>query len=68
MGSYKISLKRSVNKDLRKIEKSEISKIVSAVESLGEMPFPANSRKLVGSRMTYRLRAGDYWVIYMVDE
>jgi len=66
MGSYKISLKKSVEKDLRRIDRKEVSKILSEVENLQDDPFPPGSRKLVGSDNTYRIRIGDYRAVYMV--
>lgn len=66
MGLYKISLKKSVDKDLRKIDKKEIPKVLQVIESLEQDPFPIGSRKLVGSNYTYRVRVGDYRVVYFV--
>lgn len=67
MGSYKVTFKRSVEKDLRGIDKSQIPKIISAIEKLEVDPFPSASRQLVGSNKTYRLRIGDYRAVYIVD-
>lgn len=68
MASYKISFKRSVEKDLRKIDKKEVKRILSSVEVLREMPIPPNSRKLVGATSTFRMRVGDYRVVYILNE
>ena len=68
MGSYKVSVKESVQKDLRKIDKRYVPKILAEVEALAGKPRPANSRKLVGSQRSYRLRVGDYRIIYFVDD
>lgn len=38
--------------------------IVAAIETLESDPRPAGSKKLVGSDHTYRLRVGDYRVVY----
>lgn len=67
MGSFKIELKNSTEHDLKKINKQYISKIIEAIESLVENPFPVQSKKLKGSESSYRLRVGDYRVIYQVD-
>jgi mRNA interferase RelE/StbE len=67
MASYKISLKKSVDKDLRKIDKSRLSQIISAIQKLSEDSTPPGSRKLVGSTRTYRIRVGDYRILYFVD-
>ena len=67
MASFKISLKNSAEKDLRRIDKSQIARIVTAIQELSTDPFPPASRKLVGSERTYRLRVGDYRVVYLVS-
>ncbi len=66
MASYRIEWKSSAQKELRKLPSDIISKIVAEVESLGETPFPPGYRKLVGSEQTWRIRIGNYRVIYNV--
>ena len=68
MASYKITFKNSVEKDLRRVDKTQLKKILSVVQELSSNPFPTNSRKLVGSEMTYRVRIGDYRAVYTVDK
>ena len=41
-------------------------KILRAVEHLPSNPLPAGVRKLVGAQHTYRLREGDYRIIYTI--
>ena len=67
MGLFKIDLKGSSEHDLRNIDRQYISRIFSAIESLAENPFPIQSRKMKGSESSYRLRMGDYRIIYQVD-
>ena len=67
MGSYKIEPKHSLEHDLRKIDRQFIPKIFNAIESLADNPFPVQSRKMKGAESSYRLRIGDYRVIYQVD-
>jgi mRNA interferase RelE/StbE len=67
MGLFKIDPKRSFEHDLGKIDRQFIPRIIEAIESLSENPFPVQSRKLKGSESSYRLRVGDYRVIYHVD-
>lgn len=68
MASYKIVWKASVKKDLRKIAKHEVAKIIDVVQSLSLDPKPQNSIKLTGSEFTYRLRVGKYRIIYDLFE
>ena len=66
MAIYNIQWKASAKKELKKLNKPDIPKIVSAVESLAHTPFPANSKKYLGTDHTYRIRIQDYRVIYSV--
>jgi mRNA interferase RelE/StbE len=66
MASYKIEWRKSTRKDLRRIAPHEVKRIVSAVEALVIDPFPQGCTKLSGSERAYRIRIGDYRVIYEV--
>jgi len=68
MASYKLFFDRDVEKDLSRIPKSDVRKIMSKVTKLYENPRPPQSLKLENSDITYRLRVGDYRVIYQIDE
>ena len=67
MASFNLKLRGSVEKDLRRLDRSQIPRILSAIEKLAQDPFPAAAKKLVGSNHTYRLRIGDYRVVYVVN-
>lgn len=67
MASYKINWKRSAKKELRKLNKSVILRILQSVESLAEDPLQTGSKKLVGSDSIYRIRVGDYRIIYSIE-
>ena len=66
MASYKIAWRKSTKKDLRKLPKPEIVKIIRAVEPLAETPLATGAEKLTGSEHTFRIRVGDYRIIYEV--
>lgn len=68
MASYKLEWRRSTKKDLKRISRGEILKIVAAVETLSDEPRPAGSTKLSGSEFTYRIRIGNYRVIYEIHD
>ena len=67
MGLFKIDPKGSLEHDLKTIDRQYIPRILDAIESLAENPFPFQSKKMKGSESSYRLRVGDYRVIYQVD-
>ena len=66
MDSYKIEWKHSAARELRKLPREAVSRILQAVEELSADPYPTGVRKLVGSEQTYRIRVGDYRVVYSV--
>lgn len=68
MASYQIEFRRSALKELRKLDAKIIPRIMRAVKQLGTDPRPDSCRKLVGSEHTYRIRIGDYRVVYSVDD
>ena len=64
--SFKIAFKKSVGRDLKRIDKDQSARILSKIE--GELPekaesFPVLSGKFSGLR---KFRVGDYRVIYSI--
>jgi mRNA interferase RelE/StbE len=67
MEPYRIVVKQSVAKDLKKISKKEVERILSAIQSLATTPRPAQSKKLSGQEK-YRLRQGNYRILYSIED
>ncbi len=67
MASYKVVFKPSVEKDLRALPQSVVGRVFKKIEALSDEPFPRQSTKLAGAEYLYRIRVGDYHVIYSVD-
>jgi len=68
MASYRVELTRSAEKDLRRIDRSQTGDIYSALERLGQEPRPHGYRKLAGADRSYRIRIGDYRVVYEIED
>jgi mRNA interferase RelE/StbE len=66
MDSYNIEWKRSATRELRTLPRQAVSRILRAVERLATDPYPSGARRLVGSEHTYRIRVGDYRIVYNV--
>lgn len=66
MASYSIEWKSSASREVRKLPKPIIKEVLSAVESLADDPRPVGVRKLTASKDTYRIRLGNYRIIYNV--
>jgi mRNA interferase RelE/StbE len=56
-----------VRKDFRNLSPDNASRILPKIEELATDPFPPQSIKLKGSEQLYRIRVGDYRVVYAVD-
>jgi mRNA interferase RelE/StbE len=68
MASFSIVFKPSVEKDLRKLPRSTVLRILDRAEALKDDPFPRQCTKLAGAEGMYRIRIGDYRVVYNVDK
>ena len=64
MASFEIRWRSTTKKDLRRIPREDVSRIIAEVAKLSDEPLPHGSEKLTGSDHTYRLRVGDYRVVY----
>jgi len=67
MDSFEIKFKRSAERDLRRLDKQFVPKVIECIESLADDPFPRQSLKLSGTEGLYRVRVGVYRIIYEVD-
>ena len=63
---YHIDLKKDAEKILRKIPHKEGDKIISKIHQLATNPYPVGYKKLTGYVDMYRIRVGDYRVIYQI--
>ncbi len=67
MASYRVFPKPSVEKDLRPLSRSTLVRVLKQMDALAENPFPRQSVKLEGGEGLYRIRVGDYRIVYGVD-
>ncbi len=67
MAKYRIEVKVSAEKELRKIPKQYLTKIIEEIARLADNPFPYNSIKL-SAQDKYRLRVGKYRILYSVQK
>jgi mRNA interferase RelE/StbE len=68
MDAYQIEWKESALREIKRLDRKAIPRILAVVETLAPDPFPPGVRKLKGGQCTYRLRVGDYRIIYEVFE
>ena len=69
MADYSLSIKPSAAKELQSIsDKVTLTRLIENVKSLATQPRPSGSEKLAGRPNLYRVRQGNYRVIYSVDD
>jgi mRNA interferase RelE/StbE len=68
MGSYNVCFNASVRKELRQISKPYLQKILDKIHSLQENPRPFGVKLLRGEERYYRIRQGDYRIVYEIDD
>ena len=66
--SFRLEYKNSVKKELRKLTKTDRVAIIHKIELLKEKPRPEGSAKLKGSNDLFRVRHGDYRIIYQIKK
>jgi mRNA interferase RelE/StbE len=67
MASYNVRLQPSVEKDVRHIAAADLRRIFERIDALADDPFPRGVAKLAGAEGLYRVRAGDYRIVYEVE-
>ncbi len=65
--SYEVLILRRAQKELGGLPKADYGRVRDAVAALADDPRPLGCKKLVG-RDGWRIRAGDYRVIYEIDD
>lgn len=69
MARYRIYIKRSASKELEAVApKTVCHRIVARIQALAREPRPSGCEKLTGYDDRYRVRQGDYRVVYAVDD
>jgi len=67
-GSYLVVLLPRARKSLERLDRSVQLRIQAALELLAEHPRPPRATALVGETDIYRVRVGDYRILYSVAD
>lgn len=68
MGAYKVIMAKSVLKELYEIPKKDLERILLRIGQLSQNPRGRGLEKLSSHRESYRLRQGDYRIVYSVND
>ena len=65
---YDILLTRQAERDLKRLSADTFRRILPHIQHLAKTPRPTGCRKLAGATRDYRLRVGEYRILYEVDD
>ena len=66
--SYRVEFLSSAQKEFLRLPKAERQRVGQRIESLADNPRPSGSSKLHGTQNLWRIRCGDYRVIYAIED
>ena len=66
--AFIIEFTSSAHREVKALERAVPRRLASHIDELAENPFPASSKKLKGQPDHYRLRIGDYRIIYRIEK
>ena len=65
---YEILIERRAERDLKRLSEELFRRIVLQIQQLEDDARPVGSRKIVGTASDWRIRVGDYRVLYEIDD
>ena len=69
MAGYSLEIKRSAVAELEAVEpRAQRQRIVTRVRALAAEPRPAGAQKLAGTAVRYRIRQGEFRILYEIDD
>ena len=68
VGSYGLAFRPAALRALRKLDRQIAERIKTATEALRDDPRPPGAKMLTGSHGLWRIRVGDYRIVYTIDD
>ena len=69
MASYRILIKTTAGKELAAVaSKADRQRLVDRIQGLATNPRPQGSEKLAGYADRYRVRQGNFRIVYLIDD
>jgi mRNA interferase RelE/StbE len=65
---HELRIGRSAAKELESVPDKVIDRVAAKIDSLSTQPRPAGCKKLRGGDDLWRVRVGDYRIIYAIDD
>ena len=64
---WRIAVHREAKRELRRLPRHILQSASESTRALADDPHPAGSSKLMGHESLYRIRVGDWRIVYQVD-
>jgi len=68
VSSYRVALASSAEKELRALPAKVVARMMPRLEHLASTPRPVGCKKLKGGDKEWRIRVGDYRIVYVIDD
>ena len=68
MSNYSVEVKPPARKELEALPDNVLARVVQKLELLGNAPRPSGCKKLKGYKDHWRVRVGDWRVVYIIDD
>ncbi len=68
MAKYSLEIKPSAGKELDTLDNAVFARIDRKILMLAENPRPPGCKKLIGYKDQWRIRVGDWRVLYMIED
>jgi mRNA interferase RelE/StbE len=68
VNSYAVELKPSARKELESLPNTVLMRVIGKIESLARDPRPAGCKKLKGYADVWRVRIGDWRIVYVIND
>jgi mRNA interferase RelE/StbE len=68
VAKYSLEIKQSAQKELDALDEVQFTRIDRRILALADNPRPAGCKKLKGYKDHWRIRTGDWRVLYIIDD
>lgn len=68
MSSYFVEVKPSARKELEALPNDVLARVLPKIDALRSAPRPTGCKKLKGYKDLWRIRVGDWRVVYIIDD
>jgi mRNA interferase RelE/StbE len=65
---YTVVLTQAAQRDLRALDRRTLQRVDQKIRALATNPRPSGAEKLKGASDVYRVRVGDYRILYQIED